>query len=183
MSTVRAPGVTDKHLTGEFEQLFRDHSQFVYRTAYGVTGNAEDAEDVLQTIFARLVRRPIPDNLMKNPRAYLYRAAVNASLSSIRSRRRTGVDTVDPDTVEAPSAATQHDRDEDSRKHLLEALDTMTESDPGGVELLILRYFHKQSDAQIAKTMGKSRGAIALRLYHARKRLKKLLGPIFGEQL
>src|SRR5262250_3097862 len=88
MSTLAAPKVNDKQSTQEFERIFREHSQFVYRTAYGVTGNAEDAEDVLQTIFLRLVRRDIPPNLKRNPKAYLYRAAVNVSLSTLRSRRQ-----------------------------------------------------------------------------------------------
>jgi hypothetical protein len=42
MSTLSALEVVDKHLSEDFEQLFRQYSQFVYRTAYGVTGNAED---------------------------------------------------------------------------------------------------------------------------------------------
>ena len=183
MSTVPAPGVIDKHLTGEFEQLFRDHAQFVYRTAYGVTGNAEDAEDVLQTIFTRLLRRQLPENLKQNPKAYLYRAAVNASLSAIRSRRSRSLNSIDFDTLEAPAAAEEKGALEENRESLLGALQRMAVSDPVAVELLILRYFHDQSDAQIAETLGKSRGAIALRLYRARRRLKRLLGPIFGEKL
>ena len=47
MSTVPSPEVISNEWTEEFEQIFREHSQWVYRTAYAVTGNAEDAEDVL----------------------------------------------------------------------------------------------------------------------------------------
>jgi hypothetical protein len=57
MSTVPAPEVISNECTEEFEQIFREHSQWVYRTAYAVTGNAEDAEDVLQTIFLRIYER------------------------------------------------------------------------------------------------------------------------------
>jgi RNA polymerase sigma-70 factor (ECF subfamily) len=65
--TATAPRVAG-NLTEEFEQIFREHSLFVYRTAYAVTGNAEDAEDVLQTIFLRLVRRELPPNLKEKQR-------------------------------------------------------------------------------------------------------------------
>jgi RNA polymerase sigma factor (sigma-70 family) len=71
-----------------FENLFRAHYTFLYRTSYAVTRRAEDAEDVVQTIFLRLIRREVPPDLEQNPRAYLYRAAVNLSLNSIRSRKR-----------------------------------------------------------------------------------------------
>jgi hypothetical protein len=69
MSAISASEVTNDELTHEFEQIFREHSQLVYRTAYGATGNAEDAEDVLQTIFLRLLRNELPPNLKNNPKA------------------------------------------------------------------------------------------------------------------
>jgi DNA-directed RNA polymerase specialized sigma24 family protein len=43
------------------------------------------------------------------------------------------------------------------------------------VEVLVLRYEHDYSDAEIARLLGKSRGAVALTLFRARARLKKLL--------
>src|SRR5215813_4613190 len=88
MSTVTVSDVTNRPLAQELEQIFREHYQLVYRTACRVTGNAEDAADVLQTIFLRLLRREFPYDLKKNPKAYLYRAAVNSSLDTIRSRQR-----------------------------------------------------------------------------------------------
>jgi RNA polymerase sigma-70 factor (ECF subfamily) len=85
MSTATLSGVISEPLPPEeLDRIFREHYQLVYRTAYGVTGRAEDAEDVLQTLFLRLLRRGLPLDLMKNPKAYLYRAAVNLSLNTIR---------------------------------------------------------------------------------------------------
>ena len=40
-------------LPDEFEDLFRDHYQLLYRTAYGITGNRHDAEDVLQSVTGK----------------------------------------------------------------------------------------------------------------------------------
>jgi RNA polymerase sigma-70 factor (ECF subfamily) len=129
---------------------------------------------VLQTIFARLLRRPWAPNLKQNPKAYLYRAAVNVSLTAIRSRRHS-IETVDADTIERPAATGEPGIDERIRERLLRALDEMAVSNASDAELLILRYFHNCSDAEIAKVLGKSRGAIALRLYRARARLKKIM--------
>src|SRR5262245_40536379 len=72
----------------EFERLFREHSHFIYRTAYSVTGSSQDAEDVLQALFLGLLQRGLPPGLKENPKAYLYRAAVNLSLNTLRTRRR-----------------------------------------------------------------------------------------------
>jgi RNA polymerase sigma-70 factor (ECF subfamily) len=61
-------------LPRECEDLFEAHYALVYRTAYGVTGRAEDAEDVVQTVFLRLLQRDAPRGALKDPKAYLYRA-------------------------------------------------------------------------------------------------------------
>src|SRR5688572_586088 len=87
MLTVTVSEMTARELQ-EFEDTFREHYQLVYRTARVVTGNPADAEDVLQTIFLRLLQRAVPANFHKNPKGYFYRAAVNLSLNTIRSRRR-----------------------------------------------------------------------------------------------
>jgi DNA-directed RNA polymerase specialized sigma24 family protein len=50
------------------------------------------------------------------------------------------------------------------------------------VEMLILRYEHNYSDAEIGKLLGKSRGVIAVTLYRARARLKKLVRASSGEK-
>jgi DNA-directed RNA polymerase specialized sigma24 family protein len=52
-----AATLPDQAVDDAFERLFREHHAFVYRTAYSVTGARHDAEDVLQTIFLRLLRR------------------------------------------------------------------------------------------------------------------------------
>src|SRR5215467_10031124 len=75
----------------EFEEVFTAYSRFVYRTAYAVTGRHEDAEDVVQTIFLRLAKRDISSSMLINPQRYLYRAAVNASLNVVRTRRRAAI--------------------------------------------------------------------------------------------
>src|SRR5215813_12844579 len=84
MSPITLPKQIRTPLEQEFDRLFREHYQLVYRTAYGVTGSPEDAEDVLQTIFLRLIGRDVPPDLQRNPRAYLYRSAVNLSLNTVR---------------------------------------------------------------------------------------------------
>jgi DNA-directed RNA polymerase specialized sigma24 family protein len=39
------------------ERVFRENYAAVFRAAHRVTGNAADAEDVLQTVFLRMVKR------------------------------------------------------------------------------------------------------------------------------
>src|SRR5262245_2115434 len=73
-------------LSREVEELFREHYERLYRTAYGITGNRHDAEDVLQSIFVKLLQNPLPSDL-KHPVRYAHRAAVNLSLNIVRARK------------------------------------------------------------------------------------------------
>ena len=115
-----------------------------------------------------------------NPKAYLYRAAINVSLDAVRLRRRDRQIAeqqlaTPPDTSE-PADSLEFESDE--RRRLLDA---MAQLNPRMVEVLVLHYEHDRSDAEIAKLLGKSRGVIAVTLYRARARLRKLLRTGPGE--
>ena len=156
----------------EFEDLFREHYLLVYRTACVITGNREDAEDVLQTIFLRLIRRSTPPDIDKNPKGYFYRAAVNLSLDTIHSRRRE-VLTPDFAAIEGHIGATEPSMMQDQLdRRLIEALAKLT---PRTVEIVMLRYVHDYTEPEIAKLLRTSRGTVAVTLFRARMRLRKLL--------
>lgn len=165
-------------LPQEFEEIFREHYDFVHSTAYGVTGRREDAEDVVQTVFLRLLRREIPPDLARNPKAYLYRAAVNESLNIIRFRHRRP--TTDLDNVQIPAESREPARAEEIHQKLYEAIGKLK---PRHAEILILRHVHEYTDVQIAQLLGRSRGTIAVSLYRSRRKLKKLLLRSFGGSL
>jgi RNA polymerase sigma-70 factor (ECF subfamily) len=158
-------------LSQEFDQIFREYYQFVYRTAYGITGSSEDAEDVLQTIFFRLLRREFPPDLKRNPKAYLYRAAVNVSLNAVRLRQRH-VLTGNAESFEALAETTESESLERLHKRLYDAI---AQLDADAAHMIVLRYVHNYSDAEIAQLLGKTRTVIAVRLFRSRARLKKLI--------
>jgi RNA polymerase sigma-70 factor (ECF subfamily) len=156
-------------LSEAFERIFREHSEFVYCTAYRVTGRVEDAEDVLQTIFVQLLRQEQPPAFQQNPKAYLYRAAVNTSLNVIRSRKRS-VLTDDIEVFESPEAWRQSASDERAREELRAV---MTELSERSAQIFLLRHVHGYSDKEIAQLLGISRGTVAVTLFRARARLRK----------
>src|SRR6185503_16889486 len=90
-------------LSQDVEELFREHYELLYRTAYGITGNRHDAEDVLQSVFVKLLQTPLPE--LKQPVRYAYRAAVNLSLNVVRARKsRRFVDGVEQLQMPAANA-------------------------------------------------------------------------------
>jgi RNA polymerase sigma-70 factor, ECF subfamily len=168
MSTASVLKDIQRNLDPEFERLFREHHAFLYRTAYSITGRVEDADDVVQTVFLRLLRREFPPDLTKNPKAYLYRAGFNAAISVMRSRRRHVLESVEE--VEISAASPIPGVDEDTRRELYDAI---AELRPTSAQILILRYVHEYDLAEIAKTLGTTRGAVAVSLFRSRTLLKK----------
>jgi RNA polymerase sigma-70 factor (ECF subfamily) len=114
---------------------------------------------------------------VRNPKAYLYRAAVNLSLDTLKTRRRhVLVDAAELPEVQVPAAEPAGD---DHHRRLYRAI---AELKPEAAQILILRYVHGRSDAEIAAMLGMSRGAIALRLFRSRAKLRALLRGHRGEK-
>ena len=158
----------------EVETLFREHYDHVYRAAYRVTGNAVDAEDVLQTVFLRLVRRQEKVDLSPSPGSYLHRAAVNASLDLLRSRTRSRSVSLEEVTFDAPhssepSPEAQH-VDRELQNQIRRSIATLG---PKAAEIVVLKYFEGHSNLEIAEMLGTSQMVIGVLLHRARTRLRK----------
>src|SRR5271154_6985605 len=79
--------------------MFQAHHGMVFRTAYRITGNAADAEDVLQTVFLRMLRRDQASRALEKQESYFRRAAINVALDVVRSGkdiRNVPIDDVAP---------------------------------------------------------------------------------------
>ncbi|MEZ4569973.1 MAG: sigma-70 family RNA polymerase sigma factor [Thermomicrobiales bacterium] len=71
-----------------FEQLFLRYYPRIYRVAYRVVGNNEDAEEVARDTFTRLHRNGLDPARGDNVAGWLYRTATNAAFNVVRSRNR-----------------------------------------------------------------------------------------------
>jgi RNA polymerase sigma-70 factor (ECF subfamily) len=152
-----------RSLPGDFEQLFQEHHGLVYRAAFRITGNAQDAEDVLQTLFLRLLHRGRPLDVNANPKGYLHRSAVNIALDIVRSRRRMSADNSLAETGTSP-------RTDRIQEMVAQAL---SELSPKLAELFVLKHVEGYDNAEIAHLIGTSRGAVGVMLFRARVRLRK----------
>lgn len=162
-------------------ELFEQHHSRILRTAYRITGNSTDAEDVLQTVFVRLVRREEDVDLSAGAVSYLHRAAVNAALDLLRARKRAravDLDEVAPDLAQAPEAGPEGDR---RRRELAGWLRSKVAAlSPRAAEIFSLRYFEGHGNREIAEMLGTSQTAVAVILHRTRHRLGRELEPLLG---
>jgi RNA polymerase sigma-70 factor (ECF subfamily) len=161
------------------EPIYREHAPSVIQAAYRVTGNAEDAEDVLQTVFTRLANRTEPPDLSAGALPYLRRAATNAALDIVQSKRaRTSVafdgahEATSSDTAPAVDDALASRQLHDVLRRAVAGLNRRA------AEVFTLRYFEGLDNRAIAEALDTSPGTVAVTLHRARTRLRAELGPL-----
>lgn len=163
------------------ERIFALHHRQVAHAAYRITGNASDAEDVLQTVFLRLLGRPgLGPAERLGP--YLRRAAVNAALDLLRRRRRRPAVSLDEQTVPPEDPRPAPDRrglGVEIRDELRRALAGLS---PQAAEIFALRFFEGYGNKEIADLLGTTQGAVGVALHRARQHVRRELGDYLGEQ-
>ena len=154
--------------------LFEQHHERVFRVARRITGDAADAEDVLQTVFLRIVRREEPPLRTEDAASYLHRAATNASLDLLRRRkaaRSEPIGDVERFHDHEPDAETRHEGTE-IRDRVRAALASLH---PRAAEIFVLRYFDEYGNREIARMLNISWSTVAVTLHRTRAKLQKEL--------
>lgn len=159
---------------GALERAFDAHSRLVFRTAYRITGNADDAEDVLQTVFLRLAGRDFAHDdgaPIENAESYLRRAAVNAALNLIERKSRNNVPL---EKAPEPHAASD-------QRELREVLGVaMARLGGRTAEMFALRFVEGYSNGEIADMFGVSALVVGVTLHRARRQLQKEILQLGG---
>jgi RNA polymerase sigma-70 factor (ECF subfamily) len=166
----------------ELEELFRAHHVSVLRAAYRITGNTTDAEDVLQTVFMRLLRRPADAPGMENAAAYLHRAAVNTALDLVRDRQPAKNQPLDAHLshlAERPAAAPDRQQEASEMRAVLRR--AIRRLPPRAAEIFALHYFEDYSNQQIASMLDLSPSGVAVTLHRTRARLQEEVRNFMGE--
>ncbi|MGV9266497.1 RNA polymerase sigma factor [Kitasatospora sp. NPDC003701] len=154
--------------------LYHAHRLGLVRMAVLLVDHQDLAEDVVQEAFTQLYQRhgeQLED--LDNALGYLRTSVVNGARSMLR-RRKTAREYVPPHEADAPSAE-DHAVLNDEHRRVLVALQELTSRQR---EVLVLRYWSDMSEAQIAETLGLSRGAVKSTASRALDALEKHLEKV-----
>lgn len=147
-----------------FAELYDRHYEAVFRAALRVTGRPADAEDVLQTVFLRVLSQADGEEAARRPTAYFRRAAVNAAVDLLRRRTLHGETVYDDQAprggVEPPLLL---------KEQLRRALATIDRDD---ATLFLLRHVEGLSNEELAGLFQLEKNNIAVRLHRIRRRLQ-----------
>jgi len=158
----------------DLEQIFREHHGLVFRAAYRITGNAGDAEDVLQTVFLRMLKRDSGAEPVGNMPSFLHRSAVNAALDLVRSRqniRNIPLDELEPVLAEPASRSPERARQSGEIRDWLRG--ALARLNPRIAQMFALRFFEGKDNPEIARLLDTTPGTVAVTLSRTRDRLQK----------
>lgn len=145
---------------------FRDR---LYRHAWYITKDHEEAYDVVQEVFIRAMRETRFFDADFRMKAWLFRVTSNLCFNLVRDRKRRGaiLETV---PREENSRADQVEKvfSSERREEVMAALEHLTRDHR---EILILRYYDDLSYAEIAEVLDIKLGTVMSRLSRARTRL------------
>lgn len=166
---------------GDSGALFRAEKRRLWALAYRMTGSAEDAEDVVQEAFSRLlVQTPAPDS----PTGWLLRTASNLAIDALRRRRRRAypgpwlpspIETGHEDLVEAvadesPDPARRYEQAESVTFAFLLALEALG---PRQRAVLLLRDVMGQRASDTARTLDLSEANVRVLHHRARRAMEE----------
>ena len=149
---------------GGFAELYERHYEAVFRAALRVTGNAADAEDVLQTVFLRVLAQSGEVDTVSLPAAYFRRAAVNAAVDVLR-RRTLRAESVYDELAPYAVVNTPFLLKERLRRAIA-ALDSDDAS------LFLLRHVEGLSNEELARMFEIEKNNVAVRLHRIRQKLQ-----------
>ena len=169
-----------------FEPLVEKYKRKVFRLAYQVLRDQEEALDASQEAFVKAFRA-LP--AFKGDSAFytwLFRITMNVALD--RKRQRTtrakslGAADVPPEEWERTAASTDPDPEDvasgaERRERIRKGLDSLSEHHRA---IIILSDIEGLQYREIAEVLGIPMGTVMSRLHHARKRLREALGPGFA---
>ena len=155
-----------------FAELVRRYQGRLYRLAYRMLGNAEEAQDATQEAFLRAYRALSSFRLDASFSPWMYRIATNVCLDMLRSRRpQASLDEspLDPPaTLSVEGAVAERER----LRAVAEAVGRL----PVGLRtVFLLRHEAELSYEEIAQTLGLPLNTVRTRLFRARNALKELL--------
>lgn len=154
----------------EFQDLYRRHARPLWAYLYRLTGNAADADDLLQEAFCRMLATPVATRDDGQLRAYLFRVASNAATDLWRRGGR-GKRREEPLSDDAAGPA----RGGEDAALKRDMARTFRELKPQERALLWLAHVEGAEHRQIASALGLKPGSVPVLLFRARRKLADLL--------
>jgi RNA polymerase sigma-70 factor (ECF subfamily) len=169
-----------------FRELVERHSHAVFRLAFRMTGNEQDAEDVVQESFLRAYRQLGRFEARANFGTWLYRIVANCSVDLMRARqsRQDQSHRETLESLELSLAGGSHgpERLAESAEIRQRVADAMRDLSPLERAAFTLRHHEGRSIREISKMLGLGPSAAKHSVFRAVRKLRVSLAPLRAQE-
>lgn len=170
-----------------FRTLVERHSKSVFRLVYRMTGNAQDAEDLVQETFIKAFRNLGGFEERAHFGSWLYRIAVNCFLDW-RRKRRVHVELDEEIEPQIEPAAQGYAAHRSSSEQMLLRMELKQRVEAGLDALsakersaFVLRHFEGMSIAEIGRVLGLDTSAAKHSVFRAVQKMRRILAPMVSQ--
>jgi RNA polymerase sigma-70 factor, ECF subfamily len=166
-----------------FRLLVERHSRALFKLGYRMTGNEQDAEDVVQEAFLKAYRSLDRFEDRSQVGSWLYRIAANCAFDVLRKRQRRDSRQESLDEENVPEPHSEGPGPErlaiggDVRRRLEAALETMS---PRERAAFVLRHFEGRSVKEIEVALGIDTTSVKQSVCRAVRKAREVLAPLAG---
>ena len=165
--------------TETFRVLVERHSRAVFRLAYRMTGNQQDAEDTVQETFLRAYRQLHHFDGRSAFSTWIYRIGANCAIDLLRGRKKReadGVDFLERQATHEPSPERLTASSQVARM-LGPALDELSETERAA---FVMRHYEGLCMEEIGRVLGVQPNAAKHSVFRAVQKLRRALEPAMG---
>jgi len=155
----------------EFKQRFLPHHRLLYRVAYQLTGNAQDAEDLLQDLYLKLwqKRDDLPDEAMRE--AYLVTMIRRLFIDQRRLKHLD--DSAELKNEDGPPDERSLDRQIDAKDEARQMEGLINQLPERDAKIIQMHVVEDRSYEEIERDTGLSQGNIRIIVMRTKKKLKQ----------
>lgn len=158
--------------TEAFGHLVRKYQRQVYNVCYRFCGNQDEALDLCQEIFITVYEKLSSFRAEAKFYTWLYRIAVNKSLSHCRKLGQNQQEELDPDKMVSVESVSGNAVDRESQALVRKVIDELPDNFRA---VIVLFYYENLSYQEISETLDCSLGTVMSRLYYGRLKVKTKL--------
>ncbi len=189
----RSTAHTDPSDNEFFKDIFEEHSDRVYKIAYGFLVDPEDAEDVVQETFLKIYRNIEGFKSLDREKLIsmivIYAKNTSRDLLRKRSRKNNAVSLTcnDEEAKENEEYEIPYDGDTPEeitvKRDISERLEKYVNMLPGSQrEVIMLKFYHGMKEKEIAAILNIKESTVSTRLSRAKANLRKMIGGSKDEE-
>lgn len=159
----------------DISQLFENYSEMVFRLILRIVPNREEALDLTQEIFVKILEKPAYLNNANNIKGYILKSAYNLALNHKRNQRMHRIKESDPFNIEKPYIPSPEDElAKTERAQMVERF--LTALSPQQRETVLCRFYGEMKLSEIALELNINEATVRNHLERALHKLRNLMG-------